>query len=163
MWVPVEGCGKACGPRRCSWVHPADIGVAVLAQSKGPLARGARGQETPRARVRAGQLRAKLSRGLSCPLTIESQNRRIIGWERPLSSSSPTIHPTPPCLLNHVLKCHIYTVFKILQPLHVAYGQHLHVCSDAGITSSSGHPQAPHGALTTRRTWRGWSVSTEGQ
>ncbi|KAK4810503.1 hypothetical protein QYF61_004283 [Mycteria americana] len=30
-------------------------------------------------------------------------------WKRPLRSSSPTVNPTPPCLLNHVLKRHIYT------------------------------------------------------
>jgi len=34
---------------------------------------------------------------------------RIMGWKRPLRSSSPTIHPTPPCLLNHIPKCHGYT------------------------------------------------------
>ena len=39
----------------------------------------------------------------------------IIGWKRPLRSSSPTIGPTPPCLLNHIPKCHIYTFFKHLQ------------------------------------------------
>ena len=27
---------------------------------------------------------------------------RIIGWKRPLRSLSPTIHPTPPCLLNRI-------------------------------------------------------------
>ena len=40
---------------------------------------------------------------------------RIIGWKRPLRSSSPTIHPKTPCLPNHILKCHIYTFFKRLQ------------------------------------------------
>ena len=40
---------------------------------------------------------------------------RIIVWKRPLRSSSPTIHPITPCLLNHVLKCHIYAFFKHLQ------------------------------------------------
>ena len=33
-----------------------------------------------------------------------SQNHRITGWKRPLRSSSPTVSPTPPCLLNHVPK-----------------------------------------------------------
>jgi len=42
------------------------------------------------------------------------RNHRIIGWKRPLRSSNPTIHPTPPFLLNHLLKCHIYTSFKCL-------------------------------------------------
>ena len=42
-------------------------------------------------------------------------HHRIIGWKRPLRSSSPTIHPTPPFLLNHILKCHIYRFFKHLQ------------------------------------------------
>ena len=42
-------------------------------------------------------------------------HHRIIGWKRPLRSSSSTIHPTPPCLLNHVPKCHIHTVFGPLQ------------------------------------------------
>jgi len=31
-----------------------------------------------------------------------------MGWKRPLKSS-PTIHPTPLFLLNHILKCHIYS------------------------------------------------------
>ena len=39
----------------------------------------------------------------------------IIGWKRPPRSSSPTIHPTPPCVLNHIPKCHIYTFFEHLQ------------------------------------------------
>jgi len=43
---------------------------------------------------------------------IESQNHRL-KW--PLRSLSPTICPTTPCLLNHILKCHIYTFFKHLQ------------------------------------------------
>ena len=39
-------------------------------------------------------------------------NHRIVGWKRPLRSSSPTVHPTTPCLLNHnILKCHIYMFF----------------------------------------------------
>ena len=42
-------------------------------------------------------------------------NHGIIGWKRPLKSSSPTVNPTPPCLLNHVPKCHIYTVFEHLR------------------------------------------------
>ena len=41
----------------------------------------------------------------------ESSNHRIIGWKRPLRSSCPTIHPTPPCLTNHILKCHIHIFF----------------------------------------------------
>jgi len=36
---------------------------------------------------------------------------RIIGWKRPLGSSTATTHPTPPFLLNHILDCHIYTHF----------------------------------------------------
>jgi len=40
---------------------------------------------------------------------------RITGWKRPLRSSSPTIHPTAPFLLNHVLKCHIHMFFKHLR------------------------------------------------
>ena len=28
---------------------------------------------------------------------------RTLGWKSPLRSSSPTIHPTPPCLLTHIL------------------------------------------------------------
>ena len=45
---------------------------------------------------------------------FEVMTYRIVGGKRPLRSS-PTIRPTPPCLLNHILKCHIYTVFKHLQ------------------------------------------------
>jgi len=40
---------------------------------------------------------------------------RIMGWKRPLRSSSPAIHSTPLCLLNHTPKCHIYTFFRHLQ------------------------------------------------
>jgi len=49
----------------------------------------------------------------------------ITGGIRPLRSSSPIVNPTPPCLLNHVLKCHIYTVFEPLQGwgLHHCPGQ----------------------------------------
>ena len=49
--------------------------------------------------------------------STESYNHQ--GWKRPLRSSSPTANPTPPCLLNHVLKCHIYTVFEHLSSLLV--------------------------------------------
>ena len=45
----------------------------------------------------------------------ELQNHRIIGWKRPLRSSSPTVTTTPPCLLNHVPKRHIYRFFEHLQ------------------------------------------------
>jgi len=44
-----------------------------------------------------------------------SQDHRITGWKRPLRSSSPTICPTPPRLLNHGLKYRIYTFFEPLQ------------------------------------------------
>jgi len=52
-----------------------------------------------------------------------SQNHE--GWRRPLRSSSPAGNPTPPCLVNHVPKCHIYTVFELLQGwgLHRCPGQ----------------------------------------
>jgi len=40
---------------------------------------------------------------------------RIVGCKRSPRSSSPTICPIPPCLLNHIPKCHIYTFFKHLQ------------------------------------------------
>ena len=50
---------------------------------------------------------------------------RITGWKRPLRSPSPTIRPTPPCLLNHIPKCHIHTFFEHLQGwgLHHLPGQ----------------------------------------
>jgi len=53
------------------------------------------------------------------------KSHRIIGWKRPLRSSSPTIHPTPPCLLNRIPKCHIYMFFEHLQGwgLHRLPGQ----------------------------------------
>jgi len=56
---------------------------------------------------------------------LNSCYHRIIGWKRPLRLSSPTNHPTPPCPLNHILKCHIYTFFKHLQGwgLHHLHGQ----------------------------------------
>ena len=49
------------------------------------------------------------------PYPIIFSYHRIIGWKRPLRSSVPTIHPTPPCLLNHMPKGHIYMVFEHLQ------------------------------------------------
>ena len=52
-----------------------------------------------------------------CDLWYFAVSVRIIeslGWKRPLRSS-PTVNPSPPCLLNHVLKCQIYTVFEHLQ------------------------------------------------
>ena len=48
-------------------------------------------------------------------IIIESQNHRLLGWKRRLRSSSPTIHPTPPCLLKHIPKCHTYMFFEYLQ------------------------------------------------
>jgi len=36
------------------------------------------------------------------------------GWERPLRTS-PTAHPTPPRLLNHVPRCHLHADFEPLQ------------------------------------------------
>ena len=53
-------------------------------------------------------LQNRKSRGI-----IRSWNHA--GWKRPLRSSSLTITPTPPCLLNHVLKCHIHTFSEPLQ------------------------------------------------
>ena len=37
------------------------------------------------------------------------------GWKRLLRSSSSTVNPTPPCLLNHAPKCHVYTFFEHFQ------------------------------------------------
>ena len=37
-------------------------------------------------------------------LYSKSLNHRFIGWKRPLRSSSPTVTPKPPCLLNHIPK-----------------------------------------------------------
>jgi len=42
-------------------------------------------------------------------------NHRIIAWKRRLRSSTPTFNPTPPCLLNQIPKCRIYTSFEHLQ------------------------------------------------
>ena len=55
------------------------------------------------------------------------QNHRIIGWKRPLRSSSPTIRPTTLCLLNHIPKCHTYMFFKHFQSwrLHHLPGQRI--------------------------------------
>jgi len=54
---------------------------------------------------------------------MESRNHE--GSKRPPRSSSPTANPTPPCLLNHVPKGHIHTVFEPLQGwgLHHCPGQ----------------------------------------
>ena len=52
--------------------------------------------------------------------SLESQN--YSGWKRPVRSASPTINPIPPCLLNHVLKCHIHMFFEPLQ------GWRIHHC-----------------------------------
>jgi len=40
---------------------------------------------------------------------IDSRNHE--GWKRSLRTSGPAITPSPPCLLNHVPKCHVYTFF----------------------------------------------------
>jgi len=45
----------------------------------------------------------------------ESYNPSNIVWKRPLRSSSQTISPTPPCLLNHIPKCQVHTLFEHLQ------------------------------------------------
>jgi len=45
---------------------------------------------------------------------VKVWGHRIVGWIRP-PRSSPTVTPTPPCLLNPVPKCHIHTVFEPLQ------------------------------------------------
>ena len=37
------------------------------------------------------------------------------GWKRPLGSSSPTVNPSPPCVLNHVMKSRVYMFFESLQ------------------------------------------------
>jgi len=65
------------------------------------------------------------SRWCSVPQGAASMNHRIIGWKRPLRSSSPIINPTPPFLLKHIPKCHIYTFFEHLQGwgLHHIPGQ----------------------------------------
>jgi len=46
---------------------------------------------------------------------MNDEDHRIVGWKRSLRSSNPAVSPTPPCLLNHIPKCHIYTVFEQLQ------------------------------------------------
>jgi len=43
---------------------------------------------------------------------IGSQKHRIMGWKRLLRSPVPIVIPTPPCLLNHIPKCHIYLDFS---------------------------------------------------
>ncbi|KAK4831211.1 hypothetical protein QYF61_016048 [Mycteria americana] len=43
---------------------------------------------------------------LKYPLVLSARGSRHLG------SSSLTVSPTPPCLLNHVLKCHIYMFFN---------------------------------------------------
>jgi len=79
-----------------------------------------------------------------------SQNHRIIGWKRPLRSSSPTIDPTPPCLLNHTLKCHIYTFFEHLQgwwsPL-----------PSAAVLDPQPGPQCERGSGASPAKGRDWS------
>jgi len=51
-------------------------------------------------------------KSVSFLLATVKNNHRIIGWKRPPRSSSPTSNPTPPYLLYHILKCHIYTSFE---------------------------------------------------
>ena len=68
---------------------------------------------------------ASSSGPLSTGKTWTCWNHRIIGWKRPLRSSSPTVNRTPPCLLKHIPKCHIYTFFEHLKGwgLHHFLGQ----------------------------------------
>jgi len=56
---------------------------------------------------------------------LESSNHQ--GWKTPLRSSSPTVSPTPLCLPNHVLKCHIYVFFERIQ------GWWLHHCPEQPV------------------------------
>jgi len=83
----------------------------------------------------------------SGPEIIESWNHRIIGWKRPLSSSSPTIHPTPSFLLNHILKCHIYTFFK-------------HLCSAETCSKSCSPESTSLNPGLNVKTWRPRSVKS---
>ena len=86
---------------------------------------------------------------------------RIIGCKRPLSWPSPTIHPTPPHLLNHVLKCHIHKVFEPLQGwgLHHCPGQPGpvpdHSCSKEIFPNiQSKHPLMQLEAIDSQKTVR---------
>ena len=72
---------------------------------------------------------------------IESQNHRVIDWKRPLRSWSPTVNPTPPCLLNRVPKCHIYKFFKHLQGWWTLCAKHssISAVSQAGFATGTEH------------------------
>ena len=52
---------------------------------------------------------------LGCRFRLLWYKRMTLRLESPLRSPGPTITPTPPCLLNHVPKGHIQTVFEPLQ------------------------------------------------
>ena len=120
-----------------------DKSCALLAWGKGPSflserCAGEKQQAKPlqktyyySATLRSHTLSSPLSNscpcvaGEPCVLPTLEPALLIIGWKRPLRSSSPTISPTPPYLLNHILKCHIYMFFKHLQRwwLHHLPGQ----------------------------------------
>jgi len=56
----------------------------------------------------------QLLKGIAFSGTYFCRNHRIIEslrLERPLKSPSPTVNPSPPCLLNHIMKCNSYKFF----------------------------------------------------
>lgn len=64
---------------------------------------------------------------------IELQNH--YGWKRSSISPSPTIKPSPLCLLTHLPMCHIYTFLEdlhaagLLEPLHGTIARNLGSCA----------------------------------
>ncbi|KAK4813638.1 hypothetical protein QYF61_014398 [Mycteria americana] len=60
-----------------------------------------------------GPIPATVKKINSIPAKISTTRKEDFGvrsWKRSLGSSSPTVNPTPPCLLNHVLKVpHLHT------------------------------------------------------
>jgi len=68
--------------------------------------RSARGEGAALPAGRGGQARAR-------PPGVWSRSHR--GWERALRPSGDAVSPALPCLLHPVPKCHIHTVFELLQ------------------------------------------------
>jgi len=55
---------------------------------------------------------SRVAHSRSFNLVWVRKNHGIISWKRPLRSSSPTVSPTPPCLLNRIPKCRVYMFFE---------------------------------------------------
>ena len=93
-----RSCWASCQPAPPS---PSPYGCSQTINTAQPVFSSVSSTGTPKSFL-AGLLSSNPNNSMTL-----SYNHRITDWKRPRRSSSPTIHPTPPFLLNHILKCHI--------------------------------------------------------